>query len=41
MWQLYDALIEGIPADIKIRNLTEGLLRNLVIADNAGIASKT
>jgi len=41
MWQLYDALIEGIPADIKIRNLTEGLLRNLVIADNGGIASRT
>lgn len=39
MWELYDALIEGIPSHIKVDYVVVGPVRTLVYAGNLGMAS--
>ncbi len=39
MWKLYDALIEGIPDDIKVEYSTVGIYRTIIQAGNTGLAS--
>lgn len=39
MWELYDALIEGIPNNIKVEHSLVGVYRALIQAGNTGLAS--
>jgi uncharacterized protein (DUF4213/DUF364 family) len=39
MWELYDALIEGIPSNIKVEYSIAGVYRALIQAGNTGLAS--